>query len=240
MACQHYLGSKVARLAPGTLLACSRDRSTTLVNRAITMMRDGWKPKGKLLNWIVRTVVRGMNLRDARLCVSRHGISHDYDVEAGVRLFVHMASKHGSTDIPTARLILYHIFLLTTRPSTRQTSAAWQSLWSARVDAVLCAVFSTMRADIPYFPKPESERWKNSFPIPLSFIHEALRAYTSLQDHAGTQELLAWLHLHGLSTSLMRNMSSDKELRGLPQVQADTIRRQKPWWFSAETSSTVA
>ena len=240
MACQHYLGSKVARLAPGTLLACSRDRSPTLVNRAITMMRDGWKPKGKLLNWIVRTVVRGMSLRDARLCVSRHGISHDYDVEAGVRLFVHMASKHGCADIPTARLILYHIFLLTTRPSTSHTSAAWQSQWSARVDAVLCAVFATMRADIPYFPKPESERWNNRFQIPLSFIHEALRAYTSLQDHAGTQELLAWLHLHGLSTSLMRNMSSDKELRGMPQVQADTIRRQKPWWFSAETSSTVA
>lgn len=240
MACQHYLGSQVARLAPGTLLACSRDQSTTLVNRAITMMRDGWKPKQKLLNWIIRTVARGMNLRDARLTVSPHGISRDYDVEAGVRLFVYTASKHGCTDIPTARLILYHIFLLTTRSSTPLTSTAWQSQWSAKVDAVLCALFSTMHTGVQHNPMSASETLERTLPIPLSLIQEALRAYMSLQDHTGVQELLAWLHMHGLSVSMMSKTSYKKDLCGLYQGPVDTTRRQKPWWFSMETSPTVA
>lgn len=240
MACQQYLGSQVARLAPGTLLACSRDYPTTLVNRAITLMRDGWKPKQKLLNWVIRTVVRGMNLRDARLSVSPHGISHDYDVASGVRLFVYTASKHGCTDIPTARLILYHIFLLTTRPSSPLTSTEWQSQWSAKVDAVLCALFSTMHTGAQHLSMSVSETLQRKLPIPLSLIQEALRAYMSLQDHTGVQELLAWLHIHGLSVSMLLKTPYKKDLCGLSQVPVDTTRRQKPWWSLMETSSTTA
>lgn len=233
LASERHLGLQLVQHAPASVFACSRDKPVALVNRAISMMRDGWEPKPALLNWMIRTAVRGMSLREARESTIPYGISHEYDVAAAVRLFCYAAEKRQYADFPTARLLLYHIALLTTRTSASVSASSKRSLWSSRTDAILGALFAaSVRTGADKCGTALFSCSKSALPIPAPIVQEALLTYKSLHDHVGVEELLTWLHTHDpLAVAALSHADRDN-VRSLSEYACDVPSRTKSWWAS--------
>lgn len=143
------LGSALATCAPELLLSISNERPRAYVARVQQMLREGWTPRTRLLNWVIRSAARGLSLQEAGNQSTRAdprsaavsaspargtmGPEHA-DVLAAAALFNTVATRFDHVDLPTARLLLYRF--ATQGRRRRKLDGRWTSALDGIVGAL--------------------------------------------------------------------------------------------------------
>ncbi|WFD43268.1 hypothetical protein MPSI1_001929 [Malassezia psittaci] len=235
------LSGQMENTAHSTLLANSDLPPEAVLRKIQSLMDEGWKPEMRLINWGVRSMVRGYTLRGAG---SPPNPVSDQGLTSAVKLLLLGSERMQFIDLSVARFLLYH---LTHALRNKQRSIKKiQTRWTIILDRITHALRWTRHiTGVSAYAQLESIPLENNFSrqnkpnaLPLPLLFQLANAYDTVGDLRGVAAMLVWIEtshqtdIPHLDTRQAKNL---RRIRRRAQPFAN-LHPSKTWW-NATTDS---
>lgn len=234
------LGGRITAEARPSLLANTSLSPRAVMRQMIGMMDEGWKPEMRLVNWAIRSMVRGYSLREAG---SSPGTVVNRALGSAIKLFLRASSHLHTVDLAVTRFLLYHIGCAarSMNPYMKRT----QPQWVVYVDQIASAlrwtrhiVGASTYARLENIPVPTTKNISTEpNNLPRSLLRQFVVAYDALGDQRGVVETLAWMDAAGVLNENSPDTLAEKAFQRIlrrARKRAGVVEtpRTKRWWSS--------
>ncbi|WFC99178.1 hypothetical protein MYAM1_001922 [Malassezia yamatoensis] len=236
------LSGQIESTAHSTLLANSNLPPQAVLRKIQSLMDEGWKPEMRLINWGVKSMVRGYTLRETG---SAPNPVSDQGLTSAVKLLLLGTDRMQFIDLSVTRFLLYHLTdaLRNKQMSMKNIKRQWTTIldkithalrWTRHITGV--STYAKLeklpleKIIVSIRPKP------NALPLPMLF--QLANAYDTVGDLRGVAAMLVWIETSYQSDIPYLNTRQAKNLRRIrrrAQPFAD-IHPTKTWWNATSFS----